>query len=160
MTSDEFETYLTDRVENQIKYFDTRAVENQRRYKLLKHAGILSNLGTTILIALALALTGDFLRPFAISALILSAIVLGTYQWEEFAAYGMKWERFRLVAEQLKSHRQLFMQACGIYSTSDLQERQKILVDYVEKLLTATDVSYFVTAVEPGRHIDKQLKNI
>jgi len=66
-------------------------------------------------IALAFTVPEGYKISMGILALVLSTVVLATYQWEEFENYGAKWEKFRLVAEQLKSEKFLFLNNSGRY---------------------------------------------
>jgi hypothetical protein len=93
-----------------------------------------------------------------IIALVLSTIVLATYQWEEFQNYGAKWEKFRLVAEQLKSEKFMFLNSAGRYASQAEQESQKLFVETVEGIIRGTDLSYFSLIVEPGKRIEKRLQ--
>ena len=54
----DIETYLTERVDDQIEYFDSNAIQNQKRYKLLKGTAIVCSIFTTL--AIALTLIPDF----------------------------------------------------------------------------------------------------
>jgi hypothetical protein len=97
-------------------------------------------------------------RAFAIAALVLSAVVLLTYQWEESANYGAKWEKFRLVAEQLKSERFLFLTQSGHYAAMTDKEAERLLVESVERMIRGTDIAYFSLLVDPGKRIEKRLE--
>jgi Protein of unknown function (DUF4231) len=153
-------TYLHDRVDDQISYFDRSALSNQKRYRLLKYTAIICNVSTTIVIGLALATSERYKIGFAIAALVLSAVVLLTYQWEETANYGAKWEKFRLVAEQLRSERFFFMNRSGPYgSCPDDATRHHLLVESVERLIRGTDIAYFSLMVDPGKRIEKRLES-
>jgi hypothetical protein len=151
--------YLIERVDNQFSYFDSRAMRNQKLYRALKRTAIVCNILTTLTIALAFTVPDQWRTAMGITALVLSTVVLATYQWEEFENYGAKWEKFRLVAEQLKSERELYLEKAGSYSVQDDSERRKALVGKVETIIRGTDVSYFTLMVEPGRRIEKRLEN-
>jgi hypothetical protein len=127
--------YITDRVDDQISYFDKNAIENQKRYRFLKSTAIVCNVLTTMTIALAFTVPEKFKVLMGIIALILSTIVLATYQWEEFQNYGGKWEKFRLVAEQLKSEKYLFLTNSGRYLLNDQEEKLKLFATTVENIL-------------------------
>ena len=102
MTTSTFEYIqkrLLDTSDGQLNYFDRNAIKNQKRYRALKKLSIICNIMTTFTIALAFTVPDNFKVPMGIVALILSTIVLATYQWEEFHNYGAKWEKFRLVAD-------------------------------------------------------------
>ena len=81
----DIETYLTERVNNQIEYFDSNAIKNQRWYRRFKGAAIFCNISTTLTIALTLI--PDLKVPMSIVALVLSMIVLATYQIEDFLQF-------------------------------------------------------------------------
>lgn len=154
-------TYITSRVDDQFAYFNSAAIKNQRRYKFLKWIAIVCNVSTTMAIGLLFAVPADLggLKLFiGILALALSAIVLATYQVEEFANFGAKWEKFRLVAESLKSEKHLFLASAGRYADRPPGKAERLFVEHVEGLIRGTDLAYFSLLVEPGRRIDKRLE--
>lgn len=93
-----------------------------------------------------------------ILALVLSTVVLATYQVEEFQNYGVKWEKFHLVAEQLKSEKYMFLNRVGAYSSADESANRRQFVERVEGTIRGTDIAYFSLIVEPGRRIEKRLQ--
>lgn len=151
--------YLKSRIDDQLGYFESASVKNQKSYKLLKSTAIVCNILTTMTIALAFTVPEKYKLYMGILALILSTIVLATYQWEEFQNYGAKWERFRLVAEQLKSEKLLYLSQAGPYKSTDKDGNMKRLVETVEGIIHATDLSYFSLLVEPGKRIEKRLQS-
>ena len=150
----DMEIYLTERVDNQIEYFDSKAIRNQKMYKCLKGTAILCNIFTTLTIALTLT---NFKLSMTITALTLSMIVLATYQIEEFCNFGAKWEKFRLVAERMKSEKCLFLNNAGTYSSGDEDEKRCAFVEKIEGIIQGTDMSYFSLMIEPGKGIEKRL---
>lgn len=156
-TTSAVSSYVKDRVEDQIQYFDRSAMANQRRYRLLKRVSIVCNILTTMTIALAFTVPEQFKVTMGIVALILSTLVLATYQWEEFENYGAKWEKFRLVAEQLKAEMLMYQNQAGRYASSDEEARHRDFVETVEAIIRGTDISYFSLMVDPGRRIEKRL---
>jgi len=150
--------YLKNRVDDQLKYFDSNAMKNQKYYRWLKRTAIACNILTTMTIALAFTVPDDYKVFMGIVALVLSTIVLATYQWEEFENYGAKWEKFRLVAEQLKSEKFMFVNKAGVYLETDEEEKKRLLVERVEGIIRGTDITYFSLMVEPGRRIEKRLR--
>ncbi len=149
-------SYIKDRIKDQIHYFDQQAKKNQMWYRLLKKSAIVCNILTTMVIALAFVVPDEWKVVMGIVALILSTLVLATYQWEEFANYGAKWEKFRLVAEQLKSEMFLYKNQAGRYASSDTKMHHRDLVETVETIIRGTDISYFSLMVDPGRRIDQR----
>lgn len=154
----EFSDYLKNRVDDQINYFDSSAMKNQRAYRRLKLIAIACNIMTTMAIALAFTVPEEYKVAMGILALVLSTIVLGTYQLEEFQNYGAKWEKFRLVAEQLKSEKYMFLNHAGAYSSSDDEANRSEFISRFEGTIRGTDIAYFSLMVEPGRRIEKRLQ--
>jgi CTP synthase (UTP-ammonia lyase) len=152
------EQYITERVDDQFAYFDSSAMRNQRSYKRFKSIAITCNVLTTMTIAVAFTVPQIYKVPMGILALILSTIVLATYQIEEFQSYGAKWEKFRLVAEQLKSEKLMFVNRVGPYATVDPEDAKRLFIETVEGVIRGTDISYFSLMVEPGKRIEKRLQ--
>ena len=158
MSNDDFNDYMKNRVEDQISYFDSSAIKNQRAYRRLKLTSIACNILTTMAIALAFTVPDAYKVWMGILALVLSTVVLGTYQLEEFQNYGAKWEKFRLVAEQLKSEKYMFLNKAAAYSSADENTNRREFVQRVEGTIRGTDIAYFSLMVEPGRRIEKRLQ--
>jgi hypothetical protein len=158
METNDFERYMKERVDHQFSYFDTNAIRNQKAYRRLKLTAILCNVLTTMTIALAFTVPEQYKLWMGILALILSTIVLATYQFEEFQNYGAKWEKFRLVSEQLKSEKYKFLNRSGSYSNPEEAKNQKLFVETIESIIRGTDIVYFSLMVEPGKRIEKRLQ--
>lgn len=158
MSTNEFERYMKERVDDQVNYFDLSAIRNQKAYRRIKITAISCNVLTTMTIALAFTVIEPYKVWMGILALILSTIVLATYQLEEFQNYGAKWEKFRLVAEQLKSEKYRFLNRTGSYSDENDPANLKQFVETVESIIRSTDIAYFSLMVEPGKRIEKRLQ--
>ena len=87
------ESYLTDRVDDQIKYFDLNANRNQRIYRFLRMTAISCNVLTALAIAVTFAAPALYKVYVGLAALGLTLIVLATYQIEEFFNFGAKWPK-------------------------------------------------------------------
>jgi hypothetical protein len=158
MSENEFDDYLKNRFDDQLKYFDASAIKNQKFYRRLKMTSIVCNILTTMTIALAFTVPEELKVYMGILALVLSTIVLATYQLEEFQNYGAKWEKFRLVTEQLKSEKYLFLNRAGRYVPGSNELNRRLFVEIIEGVIKGTDISYFSLMVEPGRRIEKRLQ--
>ncbi len=154
----ELESYIADRVDDQLDYFDSSALRNQKAYRRLKGISIACNVLTTMTIALAFTVPQEYKIAMGILALILSTIVLATYQIEEFQSYGAKWEKFRLVAEQIKSEKYMFLNRVGTYAIEDDKIAKCQFIETIEGIIRGTDISYFSLMVEPGKRIEKRLQ--
>lgn len=158
MTETQFDAYIKDRLDEQITYFDSSAIKNQKAYRRLKLTSIACNILTTMTIALAFTVPEAYKVHMGIISLVLSTIVLGTYQLEEFQNYGAKWEKFRLVAEHLKSEKHMYLNGVGVYSSTDNDVNRRKFIERVEETIRGTDIAYFSLIVEPGKRIEKRLQ--
>ena len=150
------ESYINDRVDDQIKYFDRSAVKNQRIYRLLRIVAISCNVLTALAIALTFAVPAEFKKVVGIVALALTMIVLLTYQIEEFFNFGAKWQKFRIVGELIKSEKYLYLNGAGVYTSADMEQRKRIFVKRVEDIFRSTDMSYFSLTVEPTKGLERR----
>jgi len=158
MNDPEIAAYLESRVDDQLRYFDAAALRNQKAYRRLKLVAITCNVLTTMTIALAFTVPENYKVTMGIIALVLSTLVLATYQLEEFQNYGAKWEKFRLVAEQIKSEKYVFLNGAGNYALIDEPARRREFVERIEATIRGTDIAYFSLMVDPGRRIEKRLQ--
>ena len=158
MSDTEFEAYMTGRVDDQLKYFDSSSIKNQKAYRRLKFLAIICNVLTTMTIAIAFAVPEGYKVVMGIVALVLSTVVLATYQLEEFQNYGAKWEKFRLVTEQIKSERFMFLNNAGLYAETDPAQNKRRFVETIEAIIRGTDITYFSLMVEPGKRLEKRLQ--
>ena len=150
------ESYINDRVDDQIKYFDRSAVKNQKIYRFLRIVAISCNVLTALAIALTFAVPAEYKKEVGIVALALTMIVLATYQIEEFYNFGAKWQKFRIVGELVKSEKYIFLNGAGVYSSGDIDQRKRLFVKKVEDIFRGTDMSYFSLMVEPGKGLERR----
>jgi hypothetical protein len=143
--------YLNGRWKDQCDYFEQKAKSNQTLFIRCRHVTLLSSSLTPIAIALVFLVNPTWRDLGNILPLVLSALAIGSYQWEELHNYGAQWAKFRLVAERLKAHRELFFQRSGIYRDLDDEHAARQFVEYCEGLIEGTDVNYFVLMVDPLR---------
>ena len=152
------ESYMTERVDSQVENFDQQARRNQRIYSFLRMATIACNVLTAFAIALTLAAPARFRMYVGFGALVLSMIVLATHQIQEFYKFGAKWEKFRTVAEQIKSEKFLFLNDAGTYRAGDTESKKRAFIESVEGIIQGTDKSYFALMMEPGEEHETQLQ--
>ncbi|MDE0297807.1 MAG: DUF4231 domain-containing protein [Candidatus Poribacteria bacterium] len=150
------ESYINDRVDDQIKYFDQSAVKNQRIYRFLRIIAISCNVLTALAIALTFAVPAGYKARVGVAALVLTMIVLATYQIEEFYNFGAKWQKFRIVGELIKSEKYLYLNGAGVYASGDVEQRKRSFVRRVEDIFRSTDMSYFSLTVEPTKGLERR----
>ena len=152
------ESYMTERVDSQVENFDQHARRNQRIYSLLRMTTISCNVLTALAIALTLAAPARYRIYVGLAALVLSMIVLATHQIQEFYKFGAKWEKFRSVAEQIKSEKFLFLNDAGTYRAGDTDSKKRAFIESVEGIIQGTDKSYFALMIEPDEESETHLQ--
>jgi hypothetical protein len=145
------EDYLEGRWKEQCDYFERKASFNQGRFILMRRTMLVSSWLTPIAIFILILIPDKYQNLYSILPLLLSTIAVGSYQWEELHNYGAQWSKFRLVAERLKGHRELFLQKAGPYRGLQDEPAKARFVEFCEGLIEGTDVSYFVLMVDPLR---------
>jgi len=150
------EKYLNGRWTEQSEYFERKARANQKLYLRWPRIMLMASLATpiTIFAALLLTTTHPDVPEWHWAELLLifvSGLAIFAYQWEELHNYGAQWAKFRIVAERLKGHRQLFELKSGIYKDLAPDAALHQFIEYCEGLIEGTDVNYFVLMVDPLR---------
>jgi hypothetical protein len=143
--------YLDGRWKSQCDYFERAAAANQKNYMRTRIVTLIAISLTPLSIAGAIIFPKAQNTLYDFVPLVLSILAIASYQWEELFNYGPKWAKFRLVAERLKGHRELFLQRTGMYRDLDDKSAQRQFVEYCEGLIEGTDVNYFVLMVDPRR---------
>ena len=136
----EIETYISERVDDQYNYFDSNAIRNKKAHNFLNALTISCNLLTTSAIAMRFALSQqlELKLTLGVLALIFSAIVLATYQVEQFQEFGTKWVKFRFIAEQIKSEKLMFLYEVGRYSRGATDEAKRRFINRIEDIIHGT----------------------
>jgi Protein of unknown function (DUF4231) len=147
--------YLQGRWKDQCTYFESKARVNQARFMASRVVTLITGWLTPLAI-FGLTLIPPETYPtlakfYNVLPLVLSTLAIGSYQWEELHNYGAQWAKFRLVAERLKGHYELFIQRAGLYRGLDDEAAARQFVEYCEGLIEGNDVNYFVLMVDPLR---------
>jgi hypothetical protein len=119
------ESYITERVEHQILWYDTKSVFNKKMYYLFKTVEIVA--------ATSIPLVSDFIfmdvKVVSVLGVLVAIIasLLGIYKFHE------NWINYRTTAETLKHNKHLFLTKTGPYSDNDAFEK---LVESIESLIS------------------------
>lgn len=134
------ETYLIDRVEDQINWYSTKSQWNQKFYKRLKTAEIIFAALIPFLVNYISANTGYYkavVGLLGISVTVISGI-LSLFRFQE------NWIDYRATAESLKHEKFLFLTRAEPYN---VENPYLLLVQRTERLISQenTKWSYYMT---------------
>lgn len=147
---DEF-TYITERFNDQLAYFESKAAFNQRRYFLMRRLMLIASWLTPIAIFLQFMIPVSWRDLWSLVPMVLSTAAIGSYQWEEQHNYGSQWSKFRLVSENLKHQLVYFKNQAGPFRTMNPEDAKRAFVEITEKIIEGTDINYFTLMVEPQK---------
>ena len=110
--------FLHDRWLDQLVWFESKALANQRRYYVLRVMTIVGGLIVPALVSLNLR--GDNVATaLAWTTFALSLVVAIAAALDGFFKYGERWRSFRRVTELLKAHGWQYFELSGPYAAAD-----------------------------------------
>ncbi|HYV93250.1 MAG TPA: DUF4231 domain-containing protein [Chitinophagales bacterium] len=135
MDDAKFQEYLEKRYEDQMKYYDRKAADNQKKYKQWTLIVIVLSALTPVLAAISFANWPMLTDILKVTLVLISAIVaIGTTILKTFR-YQELWTTYRETGERLRSEKYLYDARIGVYSQKDL-DTQALFVDQVESILS------------------------
>jgi hypothetical protein len=140
MATADVDSYLRERVEDQIKYHDRKAVENQRRYRRLAGLSIGATALTPLLQALGVAVSPPSLdEPLSVVFMVLpiAVAVVAAVATVTLSAFKNKqsWLVHRSVCEALRREAHLFRYRAGHYAGAKAPEA--LFVERAEALMAS-----------------------
>lgn len=139
------EEYMRDRLEDQLDWYDSKSLTNQRLFKRLRLAEIAA--AATIPLLAGFISVDRPILPILVgilgSIVALIAGALGLYQFEN------RWIEYRTTSESLKKEKFLFLTESEPFSRAP-NENYKLLVQRVETLLSKENTSWAQTMETPS----------
>ncbi|MBV8553173.1 MAG: DUF4231 domain-containing protein [Acidobacteriaceae bacterium] len=127
------------RLENQITWYNEKSALNQRRYKTLKAATIVS----AAIIPVLTTASAPYGARIVAGLGVLIAIIEGLQQLNQ---YQTNWTSFRSTAEALKHEKYLYLAKAGSYS--DPATAHSTLAERVESLVSQENAKWFIARSE------------
>ena len=131
-----------ERLEDQIRWYDRKSAENQRRFKVLKALQLLA--------AAAIPVVATLELRAAIPAALGGAVVVleGFLQLNQ---YQQNWISYRSTCEALKHEKFLFLAAAGPYAGAE--DGRVLLADRIEGLISQEHAKWVSAREESARAI-------
>jgi Protein of unknown function (DUF4231) len=143
-------SYKEERLQKQIEWHSQKARHNKLRFRLYQ---IITLIASAIISIINVANVGDF-QTRMISSIIAGVIVVAT-GITQLEKYQENWILYRTSSELLKKEKYFFENNIGEYSNPDEKERNKLLVERVESIVSAETSKYF-TIHQPQKKLQQQ----
>jgi hypothetical protein len=128
-----------DRLEDQLKWYDQKAIANHRRYRLIKVLQLLAAASVPVAAALSAA-------HWVIAAL--GSVILVLEGLQQLGQYHDTWISYRATCEQLKREKFLFLARAKPYAGKN---RERLLAVSIERLVSQEHVKWVSTQEEALR---------
>lgn len=136
-TQCEIDTYINERLEDQIKWYNQKSSSNQNRFKKCKWAEMA--LGGIIAV-LTPAITNCELIKYIIAASSAGIVILvalhGLHNFHE------NWIEYRKTSELLKNEKYTYLNKAGVYKELSDDERFILLVERCESIISHENINW------------------
>ena len=129
--------YKEERLEEQIRWHSKKARQNKLKFRLCQ---IIILIAGTIIPIINVAGIGDLTR---ITSSIIGGIIVIITGLSQLEKYQENWILYRTSSELLKKEKYFFENNAGEYLNQDEKERNKLLVERVETIVSAETSKYF-----------------
>lgn len=128
------EEYFQERLDHQIKWYDTKSQKSQKLYKRFK--------GVEIGISATIPLFAGFISANKIWATvvgILGVIITAIEGWLAITKYHESWIEYRGICETLKHEKYMYLTKTGVYNSED---PFKLFVERVESIISKENLNW------------------
>jgi hypothetical protein len=128
------ETYIQDRLEDQIQWYDTKSIDCQKGFKRLR--------GLVISLSASIPFFVGFISDFAFFKEIVSIIGVTIVIIEgrlSLTKYHENWIEYRSICETLRHEKYMYLTKTGVY---DIENPFKVLVERVESIISIENVNW------------------
>lgn len=126
--------YIKERLDEQINWYDTKSIKNQKVYKRIKILQIIS----AALIPFLSSLVADF-KYFIYVVSFLGVLVSILEGILSLGKYHENWIEYRSICETLKREKYMFLGKAGVYSENSSLE---VLVERIETIISNENINW------------------
>lgn len=126
--------YIKERLDEQINWYDTKSIKNQKVYKRIKILQIIS----AALIPFLASLVADF-KYFIYVVSFLGVLVSVLEGILSLGKYHENWIEYRSICETLKREKYMFLGKAGVYSENSSLE---VLVERIETIISNENINW------------------
>ena len=131
MSDEDFKKYLKERYNDQVSWYDRKAGENQKRYRLMQWLIIVLAASTPVLIELKLAGSYGHIPTVTSAVVAILTASVKTFKYQE------NWINYRTTCETLRKEQHYYSAGIGEYSRLETEDEGRALfVERVENLIS------------------------
>ena len=130
--------YINNRLESQIDWYSQKSAYNKSRFQLFQ---IITLIASAIIPIVNIIDVIDF--PVRIISSVLSGIIIIVVGMSQIGRYHETWILYRTTLELLKREKYFYENDAGEYSNADEFEKNKLLVERTESILSSELSKYF-----------------
>ncbi|RGH99903.1 DUF4231 domain-containing protein [Coprobacillus sp. AM26-5AC] len=128
------EKYISNRVDDQIKYYDSKSVEYKKKHENISLATII----ISALIALVPAfidILPNFKEVISFISAFLAAVITVLQAIDKLKKYNDLFYQFRITCEKLKQEKELYLHQSGEYKRTDEMTNEQLFVERCESIM-------------------------
>lgn len=144
------DTYINNRVNDQIEWYDKKSQCMQKKYKILKGTTIV----TSALIPILSLININNLDTKVIVSM-LGAVIVVSESFISLSNYGDNWTRYRSICETLKSEKFMYLNNSGVYST---EQDFSYFVERTETIISQENINW-ASLNNESKKMDKYLSS-
>lgn len=144
-------SYKQERLQKQIDWHSKKARDNKLRFRIYQ---IITLIASTIIPIVNVTNIGDF-QTRLISSIVAGIIAVST-ALTQLEKYQENWILYRTSSELLKKEKYFFENNVGEYSNLDDTQKNKIMVERVESIVSAETSKYFTIHQPSQRQQQKE----
>jgi uncharacterized protein YeeX (DUF496 family) len=135
--------YRQERLQKQINWHSKKARDNKRMFRLCQIITLVASAIIPIINVGSIVESNIANYQTRIISSIISAIIAVITGFTQLEKYQENWILYRTSSELLKKEKYFFENSAGEYSNLDEKERNKLLVERVESIVSAETSKYF-----------------
>ncbi|WP_226639256.1 DUF4231 domain-containing protein [Priestia flexa] len=128
------QTYIKERLDDQIDWYDKKSIKSQQHYKCLK--------GLEIALSALIPLLIGFIEDWKVWSTIIGVfgvLITGIEGWLSLTKCHENWIEYRSICETLKHEKYMYLTKTGVY---DIEQPFKTLVERVESIISKENVNW------------------
>ena len=161
--TDQLPPYISQRLDDQINWYDKKSANNKLRFRACQLIVIITSASIPI-INLGIPLTNPVTHLDANQALGITAILGGIITivtaLSQMDAYFETWVLYRTTAEALKRERFLYVNSAADYSDLPEPAKFKLMVERIEAMLSAENSKFLALQQNAKQQSEQQLNNL